>query len=137
MKYLKYLSFLVILSWTMAWAGMIEIVDDDPLQIMDFSTCSVDSFDHVIVGILIFPDSGGVYVETPHALTEEIHSDTLGYIAPDRDVNGDFISGRYDGEYWIYVKSVLPNGYSVLPEDTTHVVVGYNITSCGSFIRVD
>lgn len=134
---IKYLFMAFVLWYALSFAGMIEIADDDPLQIMEFSNCAPDSFDHVIVGILIFPDSGGVYVETPHALTEEIHSDTLGYIQPDRDANGDFISGRYDGEYWIYIKSVLPNGYSVLPEDTTHVVVGYNITSCGSFIRVD
>ncbi len=137
MKYLKYLLMTFVLWHTLAWAGMIELVDDDPLQIMEFSTCTPDSFDHVIVGILIFPDSGGVYVETPHALTDSIHADTLGYIQPDRDVNGNFIPGRYDGEYWIYVISVLPNGYGVLPEDTSHVVVGYDITTCGDFIRVD
>lgn len=135
MKYLKYLSFLVILSWTFSWAGMIEIVDDDPLQIMDFSACAPDSFDYVIVGIEIIAGSG--YVETAHALTELIHSDTLGYIAPDRDANGDFIPGRYDGDYRVYVKSVLPNGYSVLPLDTLHVTVGYNITTCGAFFYVD
>ena len=131
----KYLIYLLILIPTLAFAGMIEIVDDDPLQIMDFSTCTPDSFDYVIVGIEVITGSG--YVETPHALSDLIHSDTLGYIAPDRDANGDFVPGHYEGDYRVYVKSVLPNGYVVLPADTIHMAVSYDITSCGDFLRVD
>lgn len=136
-KYLKYLVFLAILSYTTIWAGMIEVTDDDRYQYLEFSGCIPDSLDSIIIGDLIYPDSGYGYVETAHVITDTVYYVGFGYISPDTNVNGDLIPGHYEGEYWFYVISVLPNGDHVLPEDTTHVVVDYTISGCGGLFHVD
>ncbi len=132
----KYLAYLLILIPTLALAGMIEITDDDPYQLLEFSNCAPDSIDSLRVAVMIDPDSG--YWEMPHVLTDSIHFEVFGYIAPDRDSGDNLIPGHYAGEYWFYTISILPNGDQILSEDTTHVSVDYTIAGgCGGLFSVD
>ena len=133
---MKYLAYLLILIPTLAFAGMIEVTDDDRHQYLEFSNCSPDSIDSMIVGIQINPDSG--YWEIGSQLSDSVFFVEFGFIAPDRDSGNNLIPGHYAGEYWFYTIAVLPNGDHVLPEDTTHVAVDYTISiGCGGLFHVD
>ena len=133
---MKKLIYLLILIPTVLWAGMIEVTDDDRRQYLEFSNCSPDSVDSMIVGVQIDPDSG--YWENPYQLTDSVYFKSFNFITPDRDSSGNLIPGYYAGEYWFYTIAVLPNGDHVLPEDTTHVAVDYTIaTGCGGLFHVD
>jgi hypothetical protein len=133
---MKYLIYLLVLIPTLLWADMIEITDDDRHQYLEFSNCSPDSIDSIIVGVQIDPDSG--YWEIASQLIDTVFFVQFGFISPDRDSSDNVIPGHYAGEYWFYTISVLPNGDHVLPEDTTHVMVDYTISiGCGGLFHVD
>ncbi len=133
----KLFVYLLILIPTLLWADMIEVADDDRYQYLEFSGCAPGGLDSIIIGDLIYPDSGYGYVETAYVITDTVYYVGFGYISPDTNGNGDLIPGHYTGEYWFYVISVLPNGDHVLPEDTTHVSVDYTISGCGGLFHVD
>lgn len=119
-----------------AYAGMIEISDDDQHQILEFSNCSPDSIGAIIVVVQIDPDSG--YWANTYALIDSIDFVTFGFIAPDRDSGDNLIPGHYVGEYWFYTITVLLNNDRIVSEDTTHVSVDYTVSSgCGGNFHVD
>jgi hypothetical protein len=120
-----------------AYAGMIDLPEDnDPLQEFDFSACDPDSYYAVIVGASINLDSG--YSEIEHVLTDTVRSVTFGYIRPDKNSNGRLIPGHYAGQYWFYVIGLPRDGSPVLPVDTLHQTVSYDILpGCGAVFRRD
>lgn len=136
MKTLKYFLMIFAVLTTMGWADIIEFTDDDRHQYLEFSNCSPDSIDSLIIGVQINPDSG--YWEMARQLIDTVFFVHFGFIPSDRDSSGNVIPGHYAGEYWFYAIAVLPNGDHVLPEDTTHVAVDYTIASgCGGLFHVD
>ncbi len=117
-----------------AYAGMIEFVDDDPYQYLEFSSCDTSIVAGMIVGIMVNPDSG--YAETEYALTDTCYLNELGFNRPLYDARGRTMEGVYDdNEFWVYQVTVLKTGEQIAPADTTHVVSDYVVSGCGGSVR--
>lgn len=143
MKYLKYLSFLVILSWTMAWAGMIEMVDNDRVQYWDWN-CIGDSssaLDSISLYISKHLDSGFVHIATFGDSTRIIFNppempliiytdstDTLEWIDPT----------EYNDEYWVTYIYQYFEGVAIPWDDTIHMALTIPTEpGCGGRFHVD
>ena len=81
-----------------AYAGMIEVNDDDQHQYLEFSNCDSNSVGSIILCVRINPDSG--YWQQSYALGDTIFTVDFGHIRSDIDEYGNRIPGDYFGEYW-------------------------------------
>lgn len=129
-------TILFILVLTIGvWAGMIDYVDDDPVQYLEFSNCDTSIVARMIIGIMVNPDSG--YAESQYDLVDTCYFNELGYNRPLYDSRGRTMAGDYDGEYWFYQVTVLHDGTEIVPADTAHVRSTYPVSGCGGIFHND
>jgi len=132
---MKYAILIGLILTTGVYAGMIDYVDDDPVQYIEFSNCDTSIVAGMIVGIMVNPDSG--YAETQYDLADTCHLVELGYNRPLYGPDGRTLAGDYDGEYWLYQVTVLHTGEQIAPADTMHVRSTYPVSGCGGIFHVD
>lgn len=130
---MKTALLIFLLLATGVYAGMIEFVDDDPYQYLEFSSCDTSIVASMIVGIMVNPDSG--YGETAYSLTDTCYLNELGFNRPLYDARGRTMEGEYDNEYWVYQVTVLRTGEQIAPKDTTHVRSDFIVSGCGGSVR--
>jgi len=121
---MKNILLIVLLFAVGSYAGMIDLLDDDPLQVIYFDNCD-STIDSTHLWVMINPDSGFYYYGP--VTNDSVRTTGFNYIAPDTDGDDNLIPGHYEGEYWYYAIS-YNNNQGIIPIDTTHQFVSYDIS---------
>lgn len=114
----------ILLIASVANAGMIEVIEDDPYQFIHFDNWN-PAIDSLRIAVSLDLDSG--YWTQSYTLRDTIDSKTFGYIEPDVDGDDNLIPGHYSGEYWITTIAYV-DGETIPSGDTSHVTVDYTIS---------